>query len=58
MTDDDFDVDENGLPGRGRDCPECGAPLEPGHIDASIALVWLCPIHGMVGFTANPLDEA
>ena len=37
------DLDEQGLPGR-RDCPACGSPLEPGFIDDSIALAWMCPL--------------
>ena len=56
MSDDGhIELDEQGLPGR-RDCPAYGAPLEPGFIDESIALAWLCPNHGMVEFTGNPLD--
>ncbi len=51
-----IDLDEQGLPGR-RACPACGSPLEPGFIDESIALAWMCPNHGMITFTPHPLDE-
>lgn len=50
----EFDVDPDGLP-KGQDCPVCGLPLEPGHIDDTLALVWFCPSHGPVGRTDNPL---
>lgn len=49
-------LDDYGLPA-GRDCPACALPLEPGHIDDTIALVWLCPSHGPIGHTANPFQE-
>jgi hypothetical protein len=32
-------------------------PLEPGHIDASLTLVWLCPAHGMIDSTPDPFKE-
>ncbi len=53
------DVDGIGVDGLppGRDCPSCGQPLEPGHIDSSIALVWLCPTHGLIDRTTNPLSD-
>ncbi|KJL35310.1 hypothetical protein RR49_02532 [Microbacterium ginsengisoli] len=47
-------VDIDGLP-PGRNCPACGEPLEPGHIDDSLQLVWLCPSHGVVDRTIDPL---
>ena len=49
-------IGEDGFP-PGRDCPVCGRPLEPGHIDASLELVWLCPDHGMIDTTPDPLTE-
>lgn len=53
---DDFDeIGLDGLP-PGRDCPSCGLALEPGHIDSTIALIWLCPTHGPIDHTANPLS--
>jgi len=51
-----FDLDEHGLPGR-RNCPACAAPLEPGFIDESTGLVWMCPNHGMVAHMPRPLEE-
>jgi uncharacterized protein (UPF0212 family) len=51
-----IDLEEYGVPGC-RDCPTCGEPLEPGFIDESIALAWLCPNHGMITFMPNPVDE-
>lgn len=54
---DSTDIDDYGLP-RGRDCPACGQPLEPGHLDDSIALVWLCPSHGLIARTENPFSDA
>lgn len=54
---DDLDnIPLDGLP-PGRDCPVCQQPLEPGHIDTSITLVWLCPSHGPVDYTTNPFTE-
>lgn len=50
---DPTELDDYGLP-PGRDCPACGQPLEPGHIDDSIALVWLCPTHGFIERTDDP----
>lgn len=49
--------DEIGFDGLqpGRDYPTCGQPLEPGHLDDTIALVWLCPSHGPVDFTPRPV---
>lgn len=53
----DFEgFDADGLP-RGRDCPACGLALEPGHIDETIALAWLCPSHGPVEFTNDPFAD-
>lgn len=54
--DEDSEVGGDGLP-PGRDCPECGCPLEPGHIDASMTLVWLCPSHGPISYTTNPFSD-
>ncbi|MCR2764978.1 hypothetical protein NQ152_15840 [Microbacterium sp. zg.B48] len=57
MTGDDpIELDEDGLP-KGRDCPTCGAPLEPGPIDATLAVAWMCPNHGPVEFTADPFGD-
>jgi len=50
------DVDDYGLP-PGRDCPACVLPLEPGHIDDTIALVWFCPSHGLIETTPNPFAQ-
>lgn len=50
------DINDDGLP-PGRDCPACGQPLEPGHIDDSIALVWLCPSHGLIETTPDPFSQ-
>lgn len=49
-------LDDDGLPA-GRDCPACGQPLEPGHIDDTIALVWLCPSHGLIERTETPFSD-
>lgn len=48
-------IGDDGLPA-GRDCPACGSPLEPGHIDSSLTLVWLCPAHGMIDITSDPFE--
>lgn len=56
LTNDYTELDDYGLP-PGRDCPACGEPLEPGHIDNSIALVCLCPTHGFVERTEDPLSD-
>lgn len=56
IVEEDTTIGEDGFP-PGRDCPVCGRPLEPGHIDASLELVWLCPDHGMIDTTPDPLTE-
>lgn len=56
MTSEHDNIDDFGLP-PGRDCPACGQPLEPGHIDDSIALVWLCPSHGLIDRTTSPFSD-
>ena len=53
----DFDAfGDDGLP-RGKDCPACGLPLEPGHTDETLSLTWLCPSHGPVEFTQDPFAD-
>lgn len=47
-------VDVDGFP-PGRNSPACGEPLEPGHIDDSLQLVWLCASHGLIERTTDPL---
>jgi len=53
VHDDDANLGDDGLP-PGRDCPVCGLALEPGHIDSSLTLVWLCANHGMIDITTDP----
>lgn len=53
---DGLDVDVDGFP-PGRNCPVCGEPLEPGHLDDSLTLVWLCPSHGVINYTIDPFPE-
>lgn len=48
------DIGDDGLP-PGRDCPTCGEPLQPGHIDDTTGIAWMCPNHGAVDLTPDPL---
>lgn len=50
------DIDADGLP-RGKDCPACGLPLEPGHTDDTPGLTWFCPSHGAVEFMHDPFAD-
>lgn len=56
LVSEDVQAELNGLP-PARNCPDCGAPLEPGHIDDSITLVWLCPAHGVIERTEDPFFD-
>ncbi len=51
------EIGPDGLP-RGKDCPVCGLPLEPGHTDESLSLTWFCPTHGPVEVMKDPLSES
>jgi hypothetical protein len=53
---DGLEVDVDGFP-PGRNCPVCGEPLEPGHLDDTLTLVWLCPSHGVINYTTDPFSE-
>lgn len=43
--------------GRGRDCPTCHEPLQPGHMDETTTVVWLCPLHGLIDITIDPFAD-
>lgn len=55
-TDRELRVGLDGFP-PGRGCPECGTALEPGFIDDTIALVWLCPTHAAMAVSVSPMED-